>query len=250
MPPYFGCLASQDLKDVGYMIGTGVMVGLPGQTLQDLSGDIRFFKDIGANMIGRFAHVNMVGGVARANMIGGFAGANMINGFACINMISGFARANTVGGFACIDMRSHNTYWPPLSQSALAAARAGTVAFDAAHNYVNAWMCVCAGEAVRMRHLCEKAVSMRYFWCNVMGYFGCNVMRYFGCNVMGCCQLSQQDSSRYPATTSATQVGTPPPGHHLHHPLPTCTHHHNFHHKHHQQPPGPLHPPCATPAHT
>lgn len=34
------------------MIGTGVMVGLPGQTLRDLAGDILFFKEIGANMIG------------------------------------------------------------------------------------------------------------------------------------------------------------------------------------------------------
>ncbi len=28
------------------------MVGLPGQTLRDLAGDIRFFKDLNANMIG------------------------------------------------------------------------------------------------------------------------------------------------------------------------------------------------------
>jgi hypothetical protein len=28
------------------------MVGLPGQTLRDLAGDIRFFKDMNANMIG------------------------------------------------------------------------------------------------------------------------------------------------------------------------------------------------------
>eukprot|EP00775_Hariotina_reticulata_P012306 gene12306-12442_t len=33
-------------------IGTGVMVGLPGQTLRDLAGDIRFFKQLNANMIG------------------------------------------------------------------------------------------------------------------------------------------------------------------------------------------------------
>ena len=41
-----------DPTQVGYMIGTGVMVGLPGQTLKDLAGDILFFKEIGANMIG------------------------------------------------------------------------------------------------------------------------------------------------------------------------------------------------------
>ena len=28
------------------------MVGLPGQTLCDLAGDVAFFKSIGANMIG------------------------------------------------------------------------------------------------------------------------------------------------------------------------------------------------------
>jgi hypothetical protein len=28
------------------------MVGLPGQTLRDLAGDIRFFKDLNAHMIG------------------------------------------------------------------------------------------------------------------------------------------------------------------------------------------------------
>lgn len=39
-------------------IGTGVMVGLPGQTLRDLAGDILFFRDLGADMIG------MVGSLA------------------------------------------------------------------------------------------------------------------------------------------------------------------------------------------
>ena len=33
-------------------IGTGVMVGLPGQTLRDLAGDVMFFRDLGADMIG------------------------------------------------------------------------------------------------------------------------------------------------------------------------------------------------------
>jgi hypothetical protein len=28
------------------------MVGLPGQTLRDLAGDVRFFKDLNAHMIG------------------------------------------------------------------------------------------------------------------------------------------------------------------------------------------------------
>lgn len=41
------------LPQAGFMIGTGVMVGLPGQTLRDLAGDILFFKEMGTNMIGK-----------------------------------------------------------------------------------------------------------------------------------------------------------------------------------------------------
>ncbi|MEI7614678.1 MAG: [FeFe] hydrogenase H-cluster radical SAM maturase HydE, partial [Betaproteobacteria bacterium] len=40
------------LKSLGYRVGTGVMIGLPGQTLDDLVDDILFFRDIGADMIG------------------------------------------------------------------------------------------------------------------------------------------------------------------------------------------------------
>ncbi|EFJ50489.1 iron hydrogenase assembly protein [Volvox carteri f. nagariensis] len=40
------------LKRIGYMLGTGVMVGLPGQTLRDLAGDVVFFKEERADMIG------------------------------------------------------------------------------------------------------------------------------------------------------------------------------------------------------
>lgn len=40
------------LKNVGYQLGTGVMMGLPGQTLENLADDIVFFKDTGADMIG------------------------------------------------------------------------------------------------------------------------------------------------------------------------------------------------------
>ncbi|KAG2449994.1 hypothetical protein HYH02_000098 [Chlamydomonas schloesseri] len=42
----------RNLKKAGYMLGTGVMVGLPGQTLHDLAGDVMFFRDIKADMIG------------------------------------------------------------------------------------------------------------------------------------------------------------------------------------------------------
>jgi len=51
----------KNLKKVGYMIGTGVMVGLPGQTLRDLAGDILFFKEIGANMIGMGPYITEEG---------------------------------------------------------------------------------------------------------------------------------------------------------------------------------------------
>lgn len=44
------CLST--LKEIGYQTGTGVMIGLPGQTIEHLAGDIEFFLDIDADMIG------------------------------------------------------------------------------------------------------------------------------------------------------------------------------------------------------
>ena len=46
------CQALRDLKSAGYILGTGVMVGLPGQTAEMLSRDIDFFRTIDADMIG------------------------------------------------------------------------------------------------------------------------------------------------------------------------------------------------------
>lgn len=40
------------IKKSGYQLGTGVMMGLPGQTLENLADDIIFFREIGADMIG------------------------------------------------------------------------------------------------------------------------------------------------------------------------------------------------------
>ena len=40
------------LKDIGYITGTGVMIGLPGQTLEDLAADIDFFCAADVDMIG------------------------------------------------------------------------------------------------------------------------------------------------------------------------------------------------------
>lgn len=40
------------LKEIGYLVGTGVMIGLPGQSLEHLADDILFFKKAGVDMIG------------------------------------------------------------------------------------------------------------------------------------------------------------------------------------------------------
>jgi biotin synthase len=44
------CLKS--LQDIGYQAGTGVMIGLPFQTLDDLAGDLIFMKDFDIDMCG------------------------------------------------------------------------------------------------------------------------------------------------------------------------------------------------------
>ncbi len=42
----------KDLKKIGYQVGTGVMIGLPGQTIEMLAKDIMFFKEMDIDMIG------------------------------------------------------------------------------------------------------------------------------------------------------------------------------------------------------
>ncbi|WP_372798260.1 [FeFe] hydrogenase H-cluster radical SAM maturase HydE [Pontiella sp.] len=44
------CLES--LRRTGYQVGTGVMMGLPGQTMEDLADDILFLKAIDIDMVG------------------------------------------------------------------------------------------------------------------------------------------------------------------------------------------------------
>lgn len=44
------CLVN--LKELGYEVGTGNLVGLPGQTIESLAEDILFFKKINADMVG------------------------------------------------------------------------------------------------------------------------------------------------------------------------------------------------------
>lgn len=40
------------LKDIGYQVGTGIMVGLPGQTCEHLAQDLDFFKERNIDMLG------------------------------------------------------------------------------------------------------------------------------------------------------------------------------------------------------
>ena len=42
----------EDLRKLGYEVGTGCLVGIPEQTLESLAEDILFFKEINADMIG------------------------------------------------------------------------------------------------------------------------------------------------------------------------------------------------------
>ena len=42
----------RDLKSLGYEVGTGSLVGLPGQTLASLADDLLFFQRIDADMVG------------------------------------------------------------------------------------------------------------------------------------------------------------------------------------------------------
>jgi biotin synthase len=44
--------ALEDLKTAGFQVGTGVMIGLPGQTVEHLADDLLFFRKIDCAMIG------------------------------------------------------------------------------------------------------------------------------------------------------------------------------------------------------
>ena len=41
-----------NLKELGFETGTGCLVGLPNQTIDSLAGDILFFKELNADMVG------------------------------------------------------------------------------------------------------------------------------------------------------------------------------------------------------
>ncbi|WP_022846152.1 [FeFe] hydrogenase H-cluster radical SAM maturase HydE [Desulfurobacterium sp. TC5-1] len=40
------------LKEIGYQVGTGVMIGVPGQTIKHLLNDLKFFKSFDVDMVG------------------------------------------------------------------------------------------------------------------------------------------------------------------------------------------------------
>lgn len=42
----------KNIKKLGYQAGTGVMIGLPFQTVEDLAGDLQFFKELDFDMFG------------------------------------------------------------------------------------------------------------------------------------------------------------------------------------------------------
>lgn len=44
--------ALHDLAEIGYQVGTGVMIGLPEQTTEDLANDLLFFHSIDVHMVG------------------------------------------------------------------------------------------------------------------------------------------------------------------------------------------------------
>jgi biotin synthase len=44
--------ALESLRKTGYQVGTGVMIGLPGQTLDDLADDLIFFRSMDIDMVG------------------------------------------------------------------------------------------------------------------------------------------------------------------------------------------------------
>ncbi|NGX44443.1 MAG: [FeFe] hydrogenase maturase subunit HydE [Candidatus Anoxychlamydiales bacterium] len=47
----------KDLKSIGYQVGTGIMIGLPYQTYDDLANDLLFFKKLDIDMLGMGPYV-------------------------------------------------------------------------------------------------------------------------------------------------------------------------------------------------
>lgn len=55
-------LALSDLRQTGYQVGTGVMIGIPGQTIEDLVEDLRAFERIDPDMFGMGPYIESEGG--------------------------------------------------------------------------------------------------------------------------------------------------------------------------------------------
>ena len=55
-------MALSDLRRAGYQVGTGVMIGIPGQTIEDLVCDIRAFERVDADMFGMGPYIESEGG--------------------------------------------------------------------------------------------------------------------------------------------------------------------------------------------
>lgn len=55
-------MALSDLRLAGYQVGTGVMIGLPGQTTDDLVADIRTFQKLDVDMLGMGPYLVSQGG--------------------------------------------------------------------------------------------------------------------------------------------------------------------------------------------
>lgn len=49
------------LREIGYQVGTGVMIGLPGQTAENLADDILFFDEMDVDMIGMGPYLRHAG---------------------------------------------------------------------------------------------------------------------------------------------------------------------------------------------
>jgi len=65
------------LRKVGYQVGTGVMVGLPGQKIEDIADDILFFYDIDVDMLGMGPYIPHHG-TPLAHLVKGFDGDNAL----------------------------------------------------------------------------------------------------------------------------------------------------------------------------
>lgn len=50
----------KNLQDIGYQTGTGVMIGLPFQTMDDLAGDLLFMKEFNIDMCGMGPYIEHV----------------------------------------------------------------------------------------------------------------------------------------------------------------------------------------------